>query len=198
MRRAALVLLVAALGLAACSSDDPTLDASPTPSETASSSSETETPSETETGAALPTETATTTEPAEPETGSEVGAEADMTLTAALSGAVVVPGPGDPAGSGSFNATIIMNEAAGELCYQLEIADLSSEVTAAHVHAGAEGQAGEVRVQLTPPIGGPVDECVTLNASDLVPIMDDPSQFYVQVHSQGHPDGALRGQMSEG
>lgn len=194
MRRAPLLLLVAALGLAACSSDDPTMDPSPTASDTAS---ETETATETETPSATPSETVTTN-PDEPETGSEVGTEADMTLTAELAGAMVVPGPGDPAGSGSFNATIVMNEAAGELCYQLEVADMSSEVTAAHVHAGAEGQAGEVRVQLTPPIGGPVDECVALNASDLVPIMDDPSQFYVQVHSQGHPDGALRAQLSEG
>lgn len=194
MRRAPLLLLVAALGLAACSSDDPTMDPSPTASDTAS---ETETATETETPSATPSETVTTN-PDEPETGSENGAEADMTLTADLAGAMVVPGPGDPSGSGSFNATIIMNEAAGELCYQLEVADMSSEVTAAHVHAGAEGQAGEVRVQLTPPIGGPVDECVALNASDLVPIMDDPSQFYVQVHSQGHPDGALRAQLSEG
>lgn len=194
MRRAPLLLLVAALGLAACSSDDPTMDPSPTASDTVS---ESETATETETPSATPSETVTTN-PDEPETGSENGAEADMTLTADLAGAMVVPGPGDPSGSGSFNATIIMNEAAGELCYQLEVADMSSEVTAAHVHAGAEGQAGEVRVQLTPPIGGPVDECVALNASDLVPIMDDPSQFYVQVHSQGHPDGALRAQLSEG
>ena len=91
-----------------------------------------------------------------------------------------------------------MNEAAGELCYQLEVADLSSEVTAAHVHEAAEGEAGPVFVELTPPIGGPADECTTLNASELVPLMEDPSQFYVQVHSQGHPDGAVRAQLSDG
>ena len=88
-----------------------------------------------------------------------------------------------------------MNEAAGELCYQLEVADLSSEVTAAHIHEAPEGAAGPVSIGLTPPIGGPVDECTTLNATELLPLLDDPSQFYVNVHTQGHPDGAVRGQL---
>lgn len=188
--RAAVLLVSTCLTLGACTSDDPTLDPSPTADGTASPS-----PTATETDPALPTDGPTTATPGQTETGSEVGAVADLTLTAQLTGAAEVPGPGDPAGSGSFSATIVMNEAAGELCYQLEVADLSSEVTAAHIHAGAEGVSGDVAIELTPPIGGPVDECVALNASDLVPLMDDPSQFYVNVHTQGHPDGAVRGQL---
>lgn len=194
MRRAAALLLSASLVLAACSSDDPTLDESPSPSDTSASETEEPSPTQTESDPELPTDGPTTTEPTE--TGSEVGAQADVTLTADLSGAVEVPGPGDPSGSGSFRATIVMNEASGELCYQLEVADLSSDVTAAHVHAGAEGEAGDIHVELTPPIGGPVDECVTVNATEVVPLMDDPAQFYVNVHSQGHPDGAVRGQLA--
>ena len=193
MRRVATLLLTATLALAACSSDDPTLEESPTPTET-------------DTATASPTETEPTSEPALPtegpsteatatETGSEPGAEADVTLAADLTGAVEVPGPGDPAGSGSFRGTVVLNESAGELCYQLEVADLSSEVTAAHIHAAPEGEAGPVHIGLTPPLGGPVDECVTVNATELVPLLDDPTQFYVNVHTQGHPDGAVRGQL---
>ena len=197
MRRVAVAILSATLVLAACSSDDPTMDESPTPSMTTPSTDESSpTATEADTGSepALPTD-GPTTDPAEPETGSEVGAEADMVLTAELTGSAEVPGPGDPAGSGSFRSTIVLNEAAGELCYELEVADLGSQVTAAHIHMGAEGQAGEVHVPLTPPLGGPVEECVTVNATELVPLMDDPDQFYVNVHSQGHPDGAVRGQL---
>jgi hypothetical protein len=193
MRRAAITVLSTALLLAASSSDDPTVETSPSATETPSETDTTEA-TETESDLPLPTET-TTTEPDETEAGSEPGAEADLVLTAELTGVAEVPGPGDPAGSGSFQATIVLNEAAGELCYQLEVADLSSEVSAAHIHAGAEGEAGDVHVPLTAPIGGPVDECVPVNATELQPMMDDPAQFYVNVHTQGHPDGAVRGQL---
>lgn len=196
MRRVAAAVLSTTLVLAACSSDDPTMDESPTPSTTTMTDEPSPTATEADTGSepALPTD-GPTTDPAEPETGSEVGAEADMVLTAELTGSAEVPGPGDPSGSGSFRSTIVLNEAAGELCYELEVADLGSEVTAAHIHMGAEGEAGEVHVPLSPPLGGPVEECVTVNATELVPLMDDPDQFYVNVHSQGHPDGAVRGQL---
>ena len=192
MRRAAALLLSASLVLAACSGDDPTIEESPTPTD--ATSSDTASPSDGASDPALPTDGPATDEPTS-EVGSEPGAEADVTLTAELTGAVEVPGPGDPAGSGSFTATVVMNEAAGELCYQLEVADLSSEVTAAHIHRAPEGESGAVVIGLTPPIGGPVDECETLNASDLLPLLDDPSEFYVNVHTQGHPDGAVRGQL---
>lgn len=197
MRRVAALSLSAALLLGACSSDDPTLDESPTPTDAETTPTESET---TETEDPTPTETEPTTADdteTETEAGLPPGTEADVVLVAELDGGSEVPGPGDPAGSGSFTGGIVMNEAAGELCYVLEVADLSSEVTAAHIHRGAEGEAGDIHVELTPPIGGPVDECLTLNATELVPLMDDPSQFYVNVHSQGHPDGAVRGQLEQ-
>lgn len=195
MRRAATLLLSASLVLAACSSDDPTMDASPSPTAT---DTETASPteSESESDPALPTD-GPSTEATTSETGAAPGSEADIALTTDLTGAVQVPGPGDPTGSGSFSATVIMNEAAGELCYQLEVADLSSEVTAAHIHAAPAGESGSVHIGLTPPIGGPVDECQTINATELLPLLDDPTQFYVNVHTQGHPDGAVRGQLEE-
>ena len=194
MRRAATLLLTASLVLAACSSDEPTMDESPLPT---ASDSETASPTEStdETDPALPTDGPS--EATASETGAAPGAEADVALTADLTGAVEVPGPGDPTGSGSFSATVTMNEAAGELCYQLEVADLSSEVTAAHIHAAPAGESGSVHIGLTPPIGGPVDECQTINATELLPLLDDPTQFYVNVHTQGHPDGAVRGQLEQ-
>lgn len=199
MRRVAVAVLSAVLALAACSSDDPTLDESPSPTEsptvTEPSPSPTPTETETETEPPLPTDGPTTTEPAEPETTSPVGAEADMVLTAELTGSAQVPGPGDPTGSGSFEGGIVLNEASGELCYRLEVSDLSSDVTAAHIHAGAEGEQGGIHIPLSAPLGGPVEECVTVNATELVPLMDNPDQYYVNVHTQGHPDGAVRGQL---
>lgn len=195
MRRVAILSLSAALLLGACSSDDPTLDESPTPTDVETTPTETET---TETEDPTPTETEpTTADDTETEAGLPPGTDADVVLVAELDGGAEVPGPGDPAGSGSFTGGIVLNEASGELCYVLEVADLSSEVTAAHIHRGAEDEAGDIHVELTPPIGGPVDECITLNATELVPLMDDPSQFYVNVHSQGHPDGAVRGQLEQ-
>lgn len=187
MHRVATAVLAATLLLSACSSDDdPTMDESPTPTDAV-----TPTADGTPTGTSTPTD-----EPTSSESGVDEGTEGER-FTATLTGTAAVPGPGDPTGSGTFTGTLVIGESSAELCYQLAVTDLSSEVTAAHIHVGAEGEAGPVSTALTPPIGGPVDDCVTLNAEDVLTLMDDPAGFYVNVHSQAHPDGAVRGQLQQ-
>jgi hypothetical protein len=186
MHRVASTVLAATLLLSACSSDDPVMDPSPSATDAG-----TPTPGDT------PTATSAPTDPTESETGVDEGTEGQR-FTATLTGTAEVPGPGDPNGGGAFTGTLVIGEASAQLCYQLEVTDLSSEVTAAHIHVGAAGESGPVSTALTPPIGGPVDECVTLNAEDVLALMDDPAGFYVNVHSQAHPDGAVRGQLQSG
>lgn len=188
MRRTAVTLLAAALLLGACTDDDPTLDpdASPDPTTTAEAEPE-------------PTATSPSTPAAAGEAeGSEAeGANTDdeVQLTAELTPDAEVPGPGDDGASGTFDGTMELREASGELCYELTASGVSSEVVSAHIHRGDAGEAGEIVIELQAPVDGSSSGCVTVEAMDLVPLLEETSSYYVNVHSQDHPDGAVRGQL---
>src|SRR5688572_17974591 len=80
------------------------------------------------------------------------GAEVSATLT----GAAEIPGPGDPDGSGS--ARITLNPGQGEVCFQLEASNIAP-ATASHIHVGGPTVAGPVVVTLTPPTSGSSTGC---------------------------------------
>lgn len=198
MRRAAVAVLTISLALAGCTSDDdPVVTGTPTTPVTEDTPAEDPTPTGSPSESELPTSDPTDSDPTESESAVPPGTEADMTLSAQLTGAEEVPDDGDPAGAGTFVGGITMQEASGELCYSLEVTDLTSAVTAAHIHVGEAGVAGDVVITLTAPLGGPVEDCVTVNATELLPLMDNPDGYYVNVHSEAHPNGAVRGQLSD-
>jgi CHRD domain len=121
-------------------------------------------------------------------------------LATVLKGANEVPGPGDEDGRGVFVATV----KGDRLCYLLTQRKLDT-VTMAHIHTGASDVAGPIAVGLVPPINGisadcitavPVDEgTMTLSTSELAAIRANSSGFYVNVHTQAFPPGAIRGQL---
>ena len=127
-------------------------------------------------------------------------------LTATLSGATEVPGPGDPDGSGTAEITI--NPGLKTVCYTLTWANLDAPVWGGHIHTGGAGTAGGVLVTL---FGGPLlprtsypgtftaSDCVTTSVSSaqLADIVDNPSGYYVNLHNDVFPDGAIRGQLSK-
>src|SRR5215207_10362710 len=116
-------------------------------------------------------------------------------LTAALSGAAEVPGPGDPDGAGT--AVITLNQGQGEVCFELTVSNIAA-ATAAHIHTGAAGAAGPVAVTLTPPAaGGSSKGCVSADAELIKNLRQNPENFYVNVHNADFPDGAVRGQLSK-
>lgn len=117
-------------------------------------------------------------------------------VKARLSGDAVVPGPGDPNGKGTFKGTI----EGDTLCYRLKVKRVG-EVTDAHIHFGDEETVGPIVVDLEPgrhcitAVPDEEDTEETLSQSELAAIQDDPSSFYVDVHSEEFPDGAIRGQL---
>ena len=115
--------------------------------------------------------------------------------TAQLSGAAEVPGPGDPDGSGT--ATIRLSLEADEMCFDLTASNIGP-ATAAHIHEGAEGVAGEVVVPLDPaPAEGSSSGCLSdVDNALLQNIIENPEQYYVNVHNEEFPDGAIRGQLA--
>ena len=122
----------------------------------------------------------------------KVMGDSGVKLLAELTGEAEVPGPGDKDGSGMFKARLIPSS--GQMCYEVLVDDID-DVTGAHIHVGAEGVAGDVAVALKDLDDGKVSDCLTMDSALAVKILDDPSQFYVNVHDTDHPAGALRGQL---
>jgi len=126
---------------------------------------------------------------------------AETTLQSALTGgAAEVPDPGDPNGFGAAEVSITVR--LQRLCFTIVVVDVALPTAAAHVHKGAEGVAGPVRVTLKAPVEvagsgiGLASGCVRgISKSLLRRIVDNPAGFYVNVHNGAFPGGAVRGQL---
>jgi hypothetical protein len=119
-----------------------------------------------------------------------------VVLKAKLTGAAEVPGPGDPDGSGK--AKIRVKAKKGKVCFKLRWEDIS-EPTAAHIHEGPAGVAGDVVVPLFVPPAEPTrKDCVDGLDTDLLrDIRRNPSEYYVNIHTEDFPAGAIRGQLEK-
>ena len=117
----------------------------------------------------------------------------DTVLSATLSGADEVPGPGDEKGSGTFHAT--MNPAQNQVCYDITTTGLT-DVTAAHIHEGDAGKSGPPVLPLKVSADGSGKECATVKADVITGMITSPSHYYVNVHDKAHPAGAIRGQLA--
>ena len=100
----------------------------------------------------------------------------------------------------------------GSLTFSLEVQDITN-VTAAHIHVGEEGEIGDVVVTLftdDTPDGAFEGELVngTIGAADLEGSLEGTEMSeliqllmdgnaYVNVHTDDNPDGEIRGQISE-
>jgi CHRD domain len=101
---------------------------------------------------------------------------------------------GDPDGVGS--ATVLF--AATTLCFGLTVNNLD-EPSAAHIHQERAGVNGPIVVPLTAPANGDPGAssgCIPDVDPDLVEeIRTHPGEFYVNVHTEQFPAGAIRGQL---
>lgn len=127
-------------------------------------------------------------------TYAHLAAAQEMKVTAKLTGAAEVPGPGDPDGSGTVQVTI--NPAKNEVCFDMTVAKID-EATAAHIHEGAVGKDGPPKVTLDTPKTGSAKGCKSADAAVVKAIMGNPTDFYINVHNTAFPKGAVRGQLSK-
>jgi CHRD domain len=94
-----------------------------------------------------------------------------------------------PAALGAFTATVSGNT----LKWKLTFSKLSGPATAAHIHLGAKGTAGNVLVPLCGPCKSGVSGSVKLTAA--LKKEFTKHLLYVNVHTAKNPAGEIRGQL---
>ena len=114
-------------------------------------------------------------------------------LLARMIGTAEVPGPGDPDGLGF--ARLVVTPDLRQVCYTLQVVNIATP-TAAHIHAGGPTVAGPIVLPLETPATGTSSGCATNVDSDLISgLINNPSNYYVNVHNATYPAGAIRGQL---
>ena len=108
---------------------------------------------------------------------------------AVLTGSAEAPGPGDPDGTGF--AEIILNVGQGTVCWSVSFDNIDAP-TAAQIHRAPAGVPGGVVVPLSPIASG----CTSADPALIQAIIDNPQDYYVNVHNPAFPGGAIRGQLS--
>jgi hypothetical protein len=140
-----------------------------------------ETPAETTPEAATPTATPAATAP--------------PVLRVTLAAQNEVPQAGDSEMSGT--GTVRLNPASGEVCPDLEITKpQGTAIRAAHIHRGAAGANGPIVIPFESEADRVNDDCVTADPALVTEVSQQPDGFYVNVHTEQFPNGAIRGQLS--
>ena len=121
-------------------------------------------------------------------------AVADETLVASMNGRQEVP-RGDRDGRGRARITTDVDRQT--VCFRIRLRKVGT-VTAGHIHRGERGEAGPVVVPLFDEATRRPRGCVrNVARSTIRRIESDPGDYYVNVHNQRFPDGAVRGQLRE-
>jgi hypothetical protein len=122
--------------------------------------------------------------PARPEQGAKI-------LNGDMDGRVEVP-PGDPDGTGQVTIWLKGDKVWFKLTWEgIDPPNLS------HIHKAPLGKAGEPVVKLFE--GAPRRQgCVVAPAAVVAAVAADPAAYYVNVHNDRHPKGAIRAQLAAG
>jgi hypothetical protein len=127
---------------------------------------------------------------------SSTGGDGDdplVILETRLTGEKEVPGPGDPDGFGRAVVRVFPEK----LCYSLEVERIAP-ATAAHIHVGFRREAGPVVVTLKPPTDGFSRDCLEppeVSRALNFELNEHPGRYYINVHNDPFPAGAIRGQL---
>jgi hypothetical protein len=131
---------------------------------------------------------------ATPETGTTDTDVAAGVITINLTGAEEVPGPGDEDAAGI--AVVYLRTDSNEVCVDISVQNITLPAAAAHIHQAPDGQSGPPVVTLTAPgADGLSSTCATVEATLMQELINNPQNFYVNVHNADFPDGAARGQL---
>jgi hypothetical protein len=111
-----------------------------------------------------------------------------------MTGAQVVPGPGDPDGFGT--ARLPNNADTGIICWDINTELIDIPLTGSLVHAGAAGQVGVVVLQLFGEVNDPdPNGCRSADPQLLRDLNQNSREFYFEISNFPYPEGAIRGQL---
>ena len=126
--------------------------------------------------------------------GAPVAEEGGRPITVQMTGAAERPGPGDENGAGT--ATFRINPGQKKVCYTLTVSDITA-ATAAHIHKAPPTEAGPVVVPLEAPADGSSEACADVTRELAIELIKAPADYYVNVHNESFPAGAIRGQLGK-
>lgn len=195
MRKLALLLAAFALVAAACGDDDATTDTSDTTVEDGA------TTDDDMDNADMEDDGSHSDDDGEDMAAGDEPEGDPLVFIGTLSGDVEVPGPGDDGAEGRVE---IESDIDGDLCFDMVVEGLDSDVGAAHIHEAPAGESGDVVVDIGANTSseGDVDiwddVCITVDADLVQRIAATPDQFYVNVHTATFGAGAVRAQLTTG
>ena len=135
-----------------------------------------------------------------PLTGSALGGDQKVFETS-LTGAEEAPGPGDANATGFARIKIPRVASNARVCFKLSWADIDGTVTMAHIHRNPAGVPGPIVIGLfmeNLPSTGDKQGCIRGVDGDLVKdIRQNPTNYYVNIHSSVFGPGAIRGQLGD-
>ncbi|HZD91039.1 MAG TPA: CHRD domain-containing protein [Pseudolabrys sp.] len=120
-------------------------------------------------------------------------AAAPTTMKVSLNGAQQVP-PVKTDGGGTADLT--WDPSTSMIKWHITYSHMSSPVTMAHFHQGADGKNGSVEIWLTKkgkPVSSPITGEAKLTAAEAKHLM--AGDWYINVHTKKHPAGEIRGQV---
>ncbi len=133
--------------------------------------------------------------------GTALAGHENSVLRTKLKGANEVGSAGDIGGKGSISVFGIDGDET-TLCYVLNVKGLDGVATAAHIHEGKKGENGPPVAFLAAPGDGTAADCLTegeegkfAEGQTVADVLEHPRRYYVNVHTEAYPDGALRGQL---
>lgn len=120
-------------------------------------------------------------------------AAAVVHFTAKLTGAAETP-PNDTKGTG--NAAVSLDTASKKISWKITYSGLTGSATMAHFHGpAAVGKAAGVAVPLPNPVTSPTRGSASVTDAQIGDLQ--AGMWYVNVHTAAHPDGEIRGQLTQ-
>ncbi len=98
-----------------------------------------------------------------------------------------------PGASGAFTGTLTKQGSGAKLTWKLTFSHLSGPATAAHIHLGKPGVAGNVIVSLCTPCKSGAHGTKTVSSSIAKAI--EAGKTYANIHTAKNPAGEIRGQV---
>jgi len=123
-------------------------------------------------------------------------------LSTTMSGANENPQNSSPA---TGTTAVRLNHGQGSVCYDMSVSNLTTAPSMAHIHKAPAGTNGGIVVHLFGSGGAPAPTspsftitnfCQTgIDQALVKDIIQNPDQYYVNVHTQTFPGGEIRGQL---